>query len=130
MKEISKKNEIISTKDRQIEELEQTIKVEEEELNQKLLDQQQQHLQEITQKNKVITSMEESITVKDKQIREFQTLCVFSGRKTTKGSYRIKYYTRLYCCMLLSIQFAPLTNCYNYLHLIHTSGISLVSILV
>ena len=31
MKEISKKNEIISTKDRQIEELEQMIKVEEEE---------------------------------------------------------------------------------------------------
>ena len=31
VKEISKKNEIISTKDRQIEELEQMIKVEEEE---------------------------------------------------------------------------------------------------
>ena len=130
MKEISKKNEIISTKDMQIEELEQMIKVKEEELSQKLLDQQQKHLQEITQKNKVITSMEESITVKDKQMREFQTLCAFSGRKTTKGSYRIKYYTRFYCCMLLSIQFAPLTNCYNYLHLVHTSGISLASILV
>ena len=84
VKEISKKNEIISTKDRQIEELEQTIKVEEEELNQKLLDQQQQHLQEITQKNKIITSMEESITVKDKQIREFQTLCAFQWKKNHK----------------------------------------------
>ena len=81
MKEISKKNEIISTKDRQIEELEQMIKVEEEELSQKLLDQHQQHLHEITQKNKVITSMEESITVKDKQIRKFQTLCAFQWKK-------------------------------------------------
>ena len=88
IKELSKKNEIISTKDikiaeknRQIEELEQRIKVEEEKLNKKLLDQQQQNLQVIAQKNETITSMEESITIKDKQIREFQAISTFGGKK-------------------------------------------------
>ena len=95
VKELSKKNAtkdaIIAEKNRQIEELEQRIKVEEEELNKKLLDQQQQHLQVITQKNEIITSMEESITIKDKQIREVQAASTLSGRKTTKGIYDVLY---------------------------------------
>ena len=54
-------------------------------LHQKLLEQQEQHLREIAQKNKTITTMEESIIEKDKQIRELQSLNAFIGSKTTKG---------------------------------------------
>ena len=103
-KELSTKDEVIADKDKQVRELRRDTKVKEEEIHQELICQQQHHLHEITQKNQAITTLEELITEKDRQISELQTRSeLFTGRSTTKGNVLLASMCGPYICTMSSI---------------------------